>query len=124
MLGAFPSVYSKLRMLRRFLPPHRWQPNAECAAGQGTGSSCAMACCPVSATVTAPDPSEQAPAGAADSQHPQVSWQLSGCEWHLLVKGCLGIISEQVFHRDTFDISMLLLSPCAAVKPESMILGK
>lgn len=52
-------------------------------------------------------PFERAPAGAAGSQHPQVSWQLDGREWHLLVKWCPGIISEQVFHRDTFDISTL-----------------
>lgn len=56
MQGVFPSGYSKLRVLRRFLLPHRWQPNAVCASGQGTGSSCAMARCPVSATVTAPEP--------------------------------------------------------------------
>lgn len=103
----FPSGYSKLRVLRRFLLPHRWQPKAECAAGQGTGSSCAVACCPVNATVTAPEPLQRAPAGAAGSQHPQVPWQLGGHEWHLLVKWCPGIISEQGFHRDTSDISML-----------------
>lgn len=52
-------------------------------------------------------PFKQAPAGAAGSQHPQVSWQLGGREWHLLLKWCPGIISEQVLHRDTSAISML-----------------